>query len=78
LAWKNTLQSSFADALLDDHEALEELDGVNQLIGWKCIEQILAHIHSSNKGQLSWPPLLMFKILLFQLWYNLIDPALEK
>jgi hypothetical protein len=32
MAWKNLKQRSLGDALLIDHEALQELDGVHGLI----------------------------------------------
>jgi hypothetical protein len=34
MAWKNLKQRSLGDALLIDHEVLQELDGVHGLIDW--------------------------------------------
>jgi IS5 family transposase len=78
MAWKNLQQRSLAASMMIEHEALKELDAVNELIDWSQLERVLQGIHASNKGERSWPPLLMFKALLLQSWYTLSDPALEK
>jgi transposase, IS5 family len=78
MAWKNTKQRSLADALASDHKALTELDDVHALIDWDRIEGMLSCIHNKSKGEQAWPPLMMFKALLLQSWYNLSDPQLEK
>ena len=78
MAWKNTKQRSLADAMLVTHEAIKELDGLNEFIDWSRIERHLMQIHTSPIGEKAWPPLLMFKALLLQSWYNLSDPQLEK
>ncbi len=78
MAWKNIQQTSFADSMLIDHDALKELDDVHELIDWSRLEKQLAELHSSARGEKAWPPLMMFKALLLQSWYSLSDPALEK
>jgi IS5 family transposase len=78
MAWKNLKQRSLADSMMIDHDALRELDEVNEFIDWHRIERLLQGIHSSPRGEKAWPPLLMFKALLLQSWYRLSDPALEK
>lgn len=78
MAWKNLKQTSFADGLLVDHAALEELDDINELINWQRIEFLLSDIHKKARGEKAWPPLMMFKALLLQSWYGLSDPSLEK
>ena len=70
MAWKNLKQRSLAEDMIIDHEALKELDGVDEQIDWSRIEKLLMHIHSSNKGEKAWPPLMMFKALLLQSWYD--------
>jgi transposase, IS5 family len=51
---------------------------VHALIDWDRIEGMLSCIHNKSKGEQAWPPLMMFKALLLQSWYNLSDPQLEK
>ena len=78
MAWKILQQQNLADALMSEHDALKELDDINALINWKSIEQHLTQIHSKTRGERAWPPLMMFKVLLLQSWYNLSDPTTEK
>jgi IS5 family transposase len=42
------------------------------------LESQLSSIHAKKQGEAAWPPLLVFKALLLQSWYGLIDPGLEK
>jgi len=78
MAWKNLKQKSLADGLMAHHQALEELDDVNELIDWSRIEALLVGIHNKPRGEQAWPPLMMFKALLLQSWYQLSDPGLER
>jgi len=78
MAWKNLKQRSLADSMVVPHEAVKELDELNKLINWSRVEQHLSDIHTKTRGGKAWPPLLMFKALLLQSWYNLSDPQLEK
>lgn len=78
MAWKNLTQTSLADAFIHQHEALTELDELNQLIDWTSIERQMITINNNPMGERAWPPLMMFKILLLQSFYNLSDPACEK
>ena len=78
MAWKNINQRSFADDLVINHPAVEELDDVHDLINWVRIENLLKDIHTRVKGERAWPPLMMYKALLLQSWYGLSDPKLEK
>jgi IS5 family transposase len=78
MSWKNTQQLSLADALIVEHKSLSELDAVHDIINWQEIEKTLSNLYSSKRGAPSYPPLMMFKILILQAWYNLSDEALEK
>lgn len=78
MAWKQTGQLSLADALLNQHSALTELDDLHDLIDWQRIEHLLRHVHSAASGETSYHPVLMFKVLLLQKLYTLSDPAMEK
>ncbi|WP_369177750.1 transposase [Candidatus Thiodubiliella endoseptemdiera] len=78
MSWKNTQQNSFADSLVVEHKSLSELDDVHNIINWNEIEQTLSNLYSSKRGAPSYPPLMMFKILTLQAWYDLSDEALEK
>ena len=78
MSWKNTQQHSLADALIVQHKSLSELDAVHDIINWQEIEKTLSNLYSSVRGAPSYPPLMMFKILILQAWYDLSDEALEK
>lgn len=77
MAWKNIKQRSLNDGLLIQHKALTELDDILKLIKWQNIEKYLVDLHNSKKGERAYPPLMMFKALLLQSWYNLSDQQLE-
>jgi len=51
---------------------------VHNIIFWPEIEKTLSNLYSSVRGAPAYPPLMMFKILILQAWYNLSDEALEK
>src|SRR5215472_16013796 len=55
-------------------DALAEIDA---LVDWAPLAQALKDVHSAAKGEPSYPPLVMFKVLLLQRWYGLSDPAME-
>jgi IS5 family transposase len=78
MSWKNLTQYGFADAALSSHESLKELDDVHQIIDWSEIESLLSSLYASKRGKPAFPPIMMFKVMLLQAWYNLSDPAMEK
>lgn len=55
-------------------DALDELHG---LLDWAAFERLLCGLHTAAKGEPSYPPLMMFKVLLLQRWHDLSDPAME-
>ena len=54
------------------------LDAIDALVDWSRFERLLSELHRAPTGRPSYPPLLMFKALLLQTWYELGDPALEE
>ena len=57
------------------HEAVKELNELNELIDWSRVEQHLSKIHAKARGNKAWSTLFMFKALLLQSWYHLSDPS---
>jgi transposase, IS5 family len=53
------------------------LDEISRLLDWSALEEVLAVLPVAAKGEPSFPPLMMFKVLLLQRWYGLSDPAME-
>ncbi|CAC9433966.1 hypothetical protein [uncultured Gammaproteobacteria bacterium] len=46
---------------------------MHNIINWNEIEQTLSKLYSSTHGTPAYPPLMMFKILILQAWYNLSE-----
>ncbi len=46
---------------------------INELIDFSPIEKALRELYSEDKGRPAYPPLVLFKILLLQRFYNLSD-----
>ena len=79
MAHKNFAQLSFTDLMINLKQGLNQsLDKVNNLVDWKPLEQFLAVIYNSTRGPKSYPPLVLFKALLIQTWYDLSDYQLEE
>src|ERR1700721_3356058 len=53
------------------------LDEIGRSLDWSAFARLLGVIPVSAKGAPSFPPLMMFKVLLLQRWYGLSDPAME-
>lgn len=56
---------------------VDALDRLSRLVEWRRVEELLNGIHAAPRGEASYPPLMMFKVLLLQRWYGLSDPAME-
>lgn len=57
------------------------LDEINEIIDWQPINVFLRkkiRRKANAVGNPAYPPLVMFKILLLQRWYNLSDPGVEQ
>ena len=71
---KRNTQLSFAQFQLQGcHKTYRWLKDVDRLVDWAPIEQKLAQLHPSDTGRPAYDPILMFKILLLQQWFNLSD-----
>lgn len=56
----------------------DRLGEISELLDWAPFEAELSGIHASRRGEPSYPPIMMFKVLLLQRWYALSDPAMEE
>lgn len=54
------------------------LDDLRDLIDWAAIEQRLANVSCSAKGEPAWPPLALFRAMLLSVWYDLSDVKLAE
>jgi IS5 family transposase len=72
-------QLGMADAALSrrGNRRADGLQALSRLVDWTRFEALLSPIHRSAKGEASYPPLMMFKVLLLQRWHGLSDPAME-
>jgi transposase, IS5 family len=72
-------QLGFLDGALSERSdgRRDVLDAISKLLDWSAFERILSVISVAAKGEPSYPPLMMFKVLLLQRWYGLSDPAME-
>jgi len=72
-------QKSLADAVvaqgMGQNERLRRIDA---LIDWSGVEAQLKGIHNRREGRPAYLPLVMFKSLLLQQWYQLSDAELEE
>jgi IS5 family transposase len=55
----------------------DALAEIHDLVDWGPFAGLLSGIHRADKGEASYPPLMMFKVVLLQRWYGLSDPAME-
>lgn len=75
---KKVGNATLFDAALHQNKILHEFDDIYKLIDWDRIEGLLAGIHSARLGGAAYPPLIMFRAMLLQVWHNLSDPQAEK
>lgn len=80
MARKRIGQMSWVDGAVERRQARrrDRLGEITGLIDWRPFERLLSPIHASARGEASYPPLMMFKVLLLQRWYDLSDPAMEE
>jgi IS5 family transposase len=72
-------QLSLADQLIGPGNSKSDrfFEAINLSVDWRPIEEELSVIHSSRMGRPGITPLLLFKTLLIQRFYNLGDEAAE-
>lgn len=70
-------QASFAEALVQGGKNAR-LEQIAALLDWGSLEALLEDIYAAATGRPSYPPLVLFKVLLLQGWYGLGDPAMEE
>jgi IS5 family transposase len=51
---------------------------IEKQIDWQPFQEALASLYHPRHGRPGYPPLVLFKALLLQRWYNLSDPGLEE
>lgn len=73
-------QLGWADAVVAERRPVrrDRLSEVHGLLDWQPFEGLLVGIHAAARGEAAYPPLMMFKLLLLQRWYDLSDPAMEE
>src|SRR4030042_754106 len=76
---KQSGQKGFGDleatSRLSDSHFLRKIDSQ---INWQPFEKLMESLYHPTQGRPSHPPVMMFKALLLQQWYNLSDPGLEE
>lgn len=80
MAHRRIGQLGFADAVIAARAGARRdgLAEVGKLIDWSRFEALLAGLYPAAKGEPAYPPLMMFKVLLLQRWYELSDPGMEE
>ncbi len=80
MARKQVGQMSWLDAAASRvrGDRRDKLSEISVLLDWSGFEGLLSDIHNSRLGEASYPPLVMFKVLLLQRWYDLSDPGMEE
>lgn len=72
-------QAGFVDQMIGVGKSRSDqfFDKIDAAVDWSPLEEKLSEIYSSKTGRPSHPPLMLFKVLLLQRWYQLSDPAAE-
>jgi IS5 family transposase len=76
---KESKQLSLAEELVVRRAGQNQrLERIDQLIDWSAVEKRLGGIYNRAEGRPAYRPLVMFKSLLLQQWYQLSDAELEE
>lgn len=72
-------QIGIADAFVRPSRSITVLDKINQIIDWEPLRRKMESLYSHTAGgRPAFPPVMLFKAVLLQKWYNLSDPAAEE
>jgi transposase, IS5 family len=75
MSCRDLSQPSFAEALVTGYtQGRGFLEDIDRAFDWGAFGVLLAPIHGSTKGAPGYPPVTMFKIILFQQWCTLPIP----
>jgi IS5 family transposase len=70
---------TFAEVAMENRlDPKEPLLKLRDAVNWKPLENKLAKLYSKGIGRPAYAPLVLFRILLLQRWYDLSDPAMAK
>lgn len=80
---KNLFQLTLSSCLIHKERKTRKnfLSTIHQLIDWSKVEAYLKTFYSKGKsteGRKSYPPLVLFKMLLLEQWYGLSDYEVEE
>jgi transposase, IS5 family len=76
---KENRQRSFAEqSIVGGNGCNGRLKGIAELLDWGAVERELTAVYAAGEGRPAYRPLVMFKALLLQQWYQLSDPGLEE
>jgi IS5 family transposase len=76
---KENRQRSFAEqSIVGGNGRNGRLKGIAELLDWGAVERELTAVYAAGEGRPAYRPLVMFKALLLQQWYQLSDPGLEE
>lgn len=71
-------RSTLFDAIISGHKSLHEFDEIDKLLDWKRIEKLLEAVYTAKEGGSSYPPIMMFRAMLLQVWHELSDVKTKK
>lgn len=73
-------QLGFADSAVSGvaRKGRDRLGEIEAFLDWAPFERLLSEVHAARNGAPAYPPLVMFKVVLLQRWYDLSDPGMEE
>lgn len=74
---KNPPAPTFAEAAMETRlDSNAPLLKLLRAVDWRPLEKRLEKLYFESVGRPAYPPLVLFRVLLLQRWYNLSDPAM--